>query len=111
MGTMFWVGGVSYDPEDAETYVSVTYSTCADIFQRLRLVGDPVGGELRARDLRLLCKQALESEEAKQDDSLPEVHEGRYHFMGRPAGRINMRIEQLLKLCESAGELGLIYWG
>jgi hypothetical protein len=110
MGATFCIRGVGYDVDDYSSFVDMSYSTCEEIFARLRIDADVVAGEIRAKELKVRCEAALESPEAAQDGGLPAVQEDNYHFMGRPAGRINLRIKELLTLCERAGELGLIHW-
>ena len=112
MSVTFSIRGRAAELEAYDTYVNLSSVNCRDMFERLG-VGDQddLIGEMRARELGERCRKALASPEAEQDRGLPSYEEGRYMFVGRPAGRINMRIKELLALCETAGELGLIYWG
>lgn len=110
MSVTFSISGVETDVEDYGAYVNTSNANCGDLLVRL---GIPVGelvGEMRAKELGERCRAALASP-AAQDKGLPAQREGNYFFMGRPAGRINMRITELLALSERAGELGLIRWG
>lgn len=113
MGVQFSIRGEGYDVDDPRSYVDLSNVNARDMFERLGLsiFAGQAWGEMRARELADLCRQELTPKKRCQDVGLTAYEDGRVHFAGRPAGRINMRIQELLALCEMAGDLGLITWG
>lgn len=113
MSITFSIRGESYDVDDSKTYMNLSNVNAKELYIRLGFdtFAGECFGEMRARELAGLCRRELTPTKRCLDVGLPPHNERGYTFAGRPAGRINMRIKELLDLCERAGDLGLISWG
>jgi hypothetical protein len=111
----FSIRGAGYDVDDEKTFVNVSNTNARDLLIRLGLGDEPGDNELRgnrrAKDLARRCRDELTAEKKNQDTGIEGFSDGRFHFGGRSPGLLNRRIQELLDLCERAGDLGVIYWG
>jgi hypothetical protein len=102
---------VTFHVEGIDDDINVSNVNARSIFEALDIHSEYLVGEMRGPELAALCEKHLkEEEERPTDDGLEQVHDGRYHFMGRAPGRRTERIRQLKELAEMAGELGLVRW-
>ncbi len=65
-------------------------------------------GDMRAKELRPLLERLRDSDVSSK---INPHREDRVVFGGRREGYFQERARDLLKLCERAGELGVISWG
>jgi len=73
----------------------------------LNLDDEDLTGEARARDLVPALKRLAKT----PDPGEPMVVTGNFTDCGRDAGYLQKRANELLELCQKAGELGVIAWG
>ena len=78
----------------------------------LAWVGLPVDycGSVKGSDLAPVLRRRLWDESRNHDEGIPSVSEGRVHYMGRRPGYLRERTEQVLALCERAGDRE-VSWG
>lgn len=91
------------------TEINMANSNALDF---LKWVGVPFDycGEIAASDLAARCRRRLWNEERNLDPAIPPCEDGRIIYGGRRAGYLRERTEQMLALCEKAGER-MICWG
>lgn len=109
MSVTFSIRGVELDLDDYDSYMNLANTNARELLRRLELDYEDLWGDMRATELAKKCEEALNSGE--EDLGLPPRLEARNMiFGGRPPGRIDERLRQLKKLCDRAGELGVIEW-
>lgn len=111
MSTQFYIAGQRVDWDDYDSWAEVGAGYAAEFFQ---LVGLPQEscGSIRARDLRIKLKAAL-STEIRDFDCGSTVYQDGQGVVSVPrsgAEVLSRRMRELLKLCETAGDLGRINW-
>lgn len=72
-------------------------------------LGDELWGSMRASEMAKLIKGVLDS--GYKDSGRPSEEHGRFIDCGRRSDYCNERAQQLLAMCERAGDLGIISWG
>jgi len=67
-------------------------------------------GQIRGKDLKVRCLQAIDNISDVDGGTEDESPHPRVVIMGRPPGYFKHRFENLLKLAELAGDLGVVRW-
>jgi hypothetical protein len=92
-----------------DRFLNLANRNAADLLAWLGLPSEDLCGSLPARDLAARCRRRLWPETRNVDAGLPEERIGRSVFLGRPAGYLRSRTEDLLRLAELAGD-DVISW-
>jgi len=112
-----------YDPEYGDTYtvwvgggleLHLSNSNALELLQFLNVPKPTYGGEILARELEVLCRRALIrlSNLPNLDEEIPTSIDGNIITPRRPAGYLQGRVEELLKLAAlRITHEDLIYWG
>ncbi len=100
---------VAADLDRPETFLNLANRNAADLLAWLGLPSEELCGSLPGRELAALCRRRLWPEVRNVDAEVPEERIGRSVFLGRPAGYLQRRTEELLRLAELAGE-GVVSW-
>ncbi len=104
---------VTFSASSAEfDYLNLNNRNAHDLLEWIGLPPthpDDMCGEISARELAAKCRRRLWPESRNQDAALPLVIDGRVHEMGRVAGYLHGRTQELLDLCMRNLE-GMIRW-
>jgi len=117
MSITFHIAGKRIEWEDEDTFVNTSAHVARGIFAVAKLSVDERYGEHPASDFAARLRRALWPENLKttQAPIAPEVdpHSGGARFVdgsARAPGFIEMRVRQILKICESAPEGATLKW-
>jgi hypothetical protein len=74
----------------------------------LNLDDEDLMGSARVRDLVPALERIANAKKA--DPGVPSSVQGRFYDCGRAEGYLQLRATELLKICQKAGDLGVIAW-
>jgi hypothetical protein len=110
MSVTFSIGRrVEADLERLERWMNLSNRNAADLLAWLGLPTDDLYGSIAARELAARCRRRLWNEARNVDRELPETHAHCCVVLGRPAGYLRTRTEELLGLAELASD-DVISW-
>ena len=119
MGTQFNIDGIRPDYEAWTGFVHVNNQSGAIIGDLLGI--DPLGGMAEAPELERMIDLVLGTDHPEDDDQRPPETDtdrvvqalapGRAIMRDRRVGQTQDKLVELKKLCQQAGEAGVITWG
>lgn len=110
MSVTFSIAGTHRRDEEDHLSLNLNNRNAADLLAWLGLPAIDLWGEVPATDLAARCRRRLWPEPRNHDPGLPDGEDGRVFTCGRPPGYLRERTQQLLELCELAGD-GVITYG
>lgn len=112
MSITFQIEGerIKWEDPDYDSFMNLNERNGLDLIAWLNFPA-PVDsyGEIPARELAALCTRRLWPEDRNTDEGIAVVSAGRIHMGGRCTGYLKGRTEELLKLCNRAGDRRIVW--
>jgi len=115
MSVTFSVMGIRPDYVSGEGYVNMSNTNARDILSALGLDYEDLCGDMRGRDFRKLCESALAKSQPGDEPRAIVITRspigGTFIECGREDRYVTTRLQQLLEVAKSAGDIGVVAWG